>query len=70
MRTGSENYLVCEDLLPSVLQVLTGEYDGDIRQVRGVVEAIVVSDIALGVLISWILATGTTGEMSWRPWSL
>ena len=62
---------MCEDLLPSVLQVLAGEYDGDIRQVRGVVEAIVVSDIALlGVLISWILATGTTGEMSWHPWPL
>jgi hypothetical protein len=53
VRTGSENYPVCEDLLPFVLHVLAGEYDGDIRQVRGVVEAIVVSDIALlGLLIS------------------
>lgn len=71
MRIGSENGRVCEDLLPSVLCVQARDYDGDIRQVGGVVKTIVVSDIALiGVLRSLIRATEMTGEMSWRPWSL
>jgi hypothetical protein len=32
-RTGSENRFVCEDLSPSVFQVLAGEYDGNIGEV-------------------------------------
>ena len=67
-RTGSENGFVREDLLPLVFQVLAREYDGDIGEVWGVVEAICISDGALlGVLSLWILTIGTTSGRLWRP---
>lgn len=67
--TGSENGFVREDLLLLVFQVSVREYDGDIGEVWGVVEAACVSEgVLLGALNPWILTIGTTLGMSWHPW--